>query len=158
MDGLIATVACAPVARAAILQEARAWLGTPYRHQASVKGAGCDCLGLIRGVWRALYGAEPETAPAYTPDWAEAMGRETLYEAAARQMREIPMHAAQPGDVLLFRMTPDAPMKHAAILAENARIIHAYWARAVVESRLAPWWRARLAAAFSFPECEPWRN
>ena len=28
------------------------WIGTPYRHQASLKGVGCDCLGLVRGVWR----------------------------------------------------------------------------------------------------------
>jgi len=37
-----------------VVAAARAWLGTPYRHRASVRGAGCDCLGLLRGVWRAL--------------------------------------------------------------------------------------------------------
>ncbi|MDD3183389.1 MAG: hypothetical protein PHD48_11390, partial [Alphaproteobacteria bacterium] len=34
--------------------EARAWLNTPFHHQASVKGAGCDCIGLIKGVGMAL--------------------------------------------------------------------------------------------------------
>ena len=48
---------------ACIVREARTWLGTPYLHQASVRGAGCDCLGLVRGVWRALYGREPEAVP-----------------------------------------------------------------------------------------------
>ncbi|MBN9249774.1 MAG: hypothetical protein J0I86_04210, partial [Mesorhizobium sp.] len=43
-----------------IVAEALSWLGTPYRHQASSKGVGCDCLGLIRGVWRSLYGNELE--------------------------------------------------------------------------------------------------
>ena len=47
----------------AALVEARRWLGTPYRHQASRMGVGCDCLGLVRGVWRSLYGAEPEATP-----------------------------------------------------------------------------------------------
>ena len=42
----------APLTRAAIVAEARAWIGTPYRHQASLKGIGCDCLGLLRGIWR----------------------------------------------------------------------------------------------------------
>ena len=56
------------------LAEARTWLGTPYQHQASLKGAGCDCLGLVRGVWRTLYGDEPEATPPYTPDWAERGG------------------------------------------------------------------------------------
>ncbi|KAF0176786.1 MAG: NlpC/P60 family phage cell wall peptidase [Alphaproteobacteria bacterium] len=146
------------ISRAAIIAEARAWLGTPYRHQASTRGAGCDCLGLVRGVWRAVCGAEPEAAPPYTPDWAECDGRETLRDAAARHLVSVPLVAATPGDVLLFRMRADAPMKHAAILSAPDRIIHAYWGRAVVENRLAPFWRARLAAAFSFPGAKPWQT
>lgn len=144
------------ITRHDVLAEAREWIGTPYQHQASAKGAGCDCLGLVRGVWRALYGAEPELAPAYTPDWAERHGAETLLEAAHRHMR--PQNAMQPGDVLLFRMHADAPAKHAAILDEGDHIIHAYWGRAVVRSRWAPWWRARCAGAFSFPDVAAWPN
>jgi NlpC/P60 family putative phage cell wall peptidase len=144
------------IAREAILAEARSWLGTPYQHQASAKGAGCDCLGLIRGVWRALYDREPESAPAYTPDWAERHGAETLLAAARRHL--VATEAAAPGDVLLFRMDGASPIKHAAILDRNERIIHAYWGRAVVLSRFAPWWRARCAASFSFPGAEPWPN
>lgn len=153
MDGSVA----APT-RAAIIAEAQTWLGTPYRHQASAKGAGCDCLGLVRGVWRALYGAEPETPPPYTPDWAERRGQETLREAARRHLVEVCVGQAQPGDVLLFRISPEAPMKHAAILVAEDRIVHAYWGRAVVESRMTPFWRDRLTAAFSFPGAAPWRN
>jgi len=144
------------IARTAILAEARDWIGTPYQHQASAKGAGCDCLGLVRGVWRALYGEEPEMAPAYTPDWAERHGAETLLEAARRNLTEVAIASAAPGDVLLFRMDAQSPAKHAAILDEEARLIHAYWGRAVVRSRFAPWWRARCAAAFSFPGVAPW--
>lgn len=144
------------ITRAAVLAEARSWLGTPYQHQASAKGAGCDCLGLVRGVWRALYGDEPEPVPPYRPDWAETGGRETLLEAAGRWLR--PVEAPKPGDVLLFRMAPGAPAKHAAILSartlrtDGAKMIHAYWGRAVVESWMVPWWRSRLVAAFSFPD------
>lgn len=144
------------ISRAAILVETRAWIGTPYQHQASAKGVGCDCLGLVRGVWRALYGQEPEMAPAYTPDWAERAGRETLLHAAQRHLRPISIEDARPGDVLLFRMDAQSPVKHAAILDEEERIIHAYWGRAVVRSRFAPWWRARCAAAFSFPDVDAW--
>lgn len=144
------------ITRSAILAEARDWIGTPYQHQASAKHAGCDCLGLVRGVWRALYGAEPEEAPAYTPDWAERRGAETLLGAARRQLNEAPVADARPGDVLLFRMHSAAPAKHAAILDEEDHIIHAYWGRAVVRSRFAPWWRVRAAAAFSFPGVAIW--
>jgi NlpC/P60 family putative phage cell wall peptidase len=146
------------ITRHAILAEAREWIGTPYRHQASAKGAGCDCLGLVRGVWRAFYGVEPESTPAYTPDWAEREGAETLRDAARRHLQEISIEVAAPGDVLLFRMDARSPMKHAAILDEEDRLIHAYWGRAVVRSRFAPWWRARCAAVFAFPEVSPWPN
>lgn len=144
------------IRRQAVLAEARTWVGTPYVHQASAKGAGCDCLGLVRGVWRALYGAEPETMPAYNPSWAELHGEETLLDAARRHLREIEVSSAHPGDVLLFRMDARSPVKHAAILDEDERLLHAYWARAVVRSRFAPWWRVRCAAAFQFPGVEDW--
>jgi NlpC/P60 family putative phage cell wall peptidase len=73
-----------------VVAEARLWIGTPYVHQASVRGAGCDCLGLLRGVWRGIYGTEPELPPPYSADWAEASGQETLAEAARRYLIEIP--------------------------------------------------------------------
>lgn len=139
------------VARAEIVDAARAWLDTPYRHQASEQGAGADCLGLIRGVWRALYGDEPEAVPAYSPDWAELAGEETLRDAGRRHLLEIPLSTARAGDVLLFRVRAGTPAKHAAILTAPTRIIHAYWGRAVTETSLTPWWLRRRAYAFSFP-------
>ena len=121
-------------------------------HQASVKQVGADCLGLLRGVWRELYGAEPEPIPAYTPDWAEALGEETLLAAARRHLTEITIAGAGPGDVYLFRMGLGHPAKHCAIVSGPDRIIHAYWGKAVCETRLVPWWQRRIAAAFAFPE------
>jgi NlpC/P60 family putative phage cell wall peptidase len=150
-------VARAVVTRAAIVATARSWIDTPYRHQASEKGVGADCLGLVRGVWRELYGQEPERAPPYAPDWAEAGAAETLRDAARRHLRERPLGEARAGDVLLFRIRTDAPAKHAAILAAAAvggqagRLVHAYWGRAVAETALTPWWARRAAYAFSFP-------
>ena len=51
------------VEREVIVAAARRWIGTPYRHQASLIHVGCDCLGLVRGVWREVIGDEPEAAP-----------------------------------------------------------------------------------------------
>ncbi|MEL8056088.1 MAG: NlpC/P60 family protein [Pseudomonadota bacterium] len=140
--------------REEIVEAARDWIGTPYRHQASRKGVGTDCLGLLRGVWRELIGVEPETIPPYSPDWAEALGQETLLETARRYMVEIAPGDAVAGDVLLFRMGLGHPAKHCAIISEPGRIIHAYWGRSVCETRLVPWWTRRIAAAFSFPDLE----
>ncbi len=59
---------------ARIVALAEAWIGTPYRHQGATNGVGCDCIGLVRGIWRELYGVEPEAVPPYAPDWAERSG------------------------------------------------------------------------------------
>jgi NlpC/P60 family putative phage cell wall peptidase len=137
--------------RDAIIAEVRSWIGTPYRHQASLRGTGCDCLGLIRGVWRAAMGSEPELPPAYSPDWAEASGSETLAEAAKRHLVEIDFGAAREGDVVLFRWRNNLPAKHAAILIAPDRFIHAQEGAAVTTASLSPWWRRRIAYAFRFP-------
>ncbi len=142
--------------RPRIVRLARDWLGTPYHHQASLRGAGCDCIGLVRGIWRELYGADaPEALPAYTRDWAEASGRETLIEAARRHLIEIPRFEARPGDVLVFRWRRGSLAKHCAIQSKPAAMIHALEGAPVSEVALSPWWRRHLAATFAFPESEP---
>ncbi len=133
-----------------IVAEARSWIGTPYRHQASLKGVGCDCLGLLRGVWRAVVGAEPERPPPYAPDWAEAAGAETLRDAARRWLVEIDTVEVKSGDVLLFRWRAHLPAKHCAIVTAPDLMVHAHEGAAVAEVAVAPW-RRHLAYAFRFP-------
>jgi NlpC/P60 family putative phage cell wall peptidase len=135
--------------RAAIVAEARQWIGTPYRHQASLKGVGCDCLGLVRGIWRGCVGEEPEQPGPYAPDWAEAQGEERMLHAASRHL--VATDAIRPGDVLLFRWRAHSIAKHAAIAASETTMIHAHDGAAVCEVALAQWWRRRLAGSFSFP-------
>ncbi|MTH77211.1 peptidase [Paracoccus aestuariivivens] len=138
--------------RDAIVKAARAWIGTPYVHQASARGAGTDCLGLVRGVWRELYGDEPELLPAYTPDWGEMLGEELLIGGARRLLLTSDIEAA--GDVLIFRMRSGVIAKHMGILAQigdRATFIHSYDRRGVVESPLSIPWRSRIAGRFRFP-------
>jgi NlpC/P60 family putative phage cell wall peptidase len=137
-----------------IVLRARAWLGTPYLHQASCKGAGTDCLGLLRGIWREVYGAEPREVPPYTPDWAEPDGREELLQAAGAILHPCALGGAAPGDVLVFRMRPGAVAKHLGIaggVGEFPTFIHAYTGHGVVESALTDPWRRKIAARFRFP-------
>lgn len=135
-----------------IVAAARRWIGTPYRHQASLPGVGCDCLGLVRGVWRCVYGAEPELPPGYAQDWAETTGAEPLLEAARRHLQELTADEAEPCDVLVFRYRQGLAAKHVAIIATGSTMIHAVDGAPVAEVALAPWWRRRIAAAFAFPE------
>lgn len=140
-----------------VLAEARDWIGTPYLHQCATKGAGTDCLGLLRGVWRAVYGAEPEAVPAYTQDWAEPSGEELLWQAARRHLRPKPLAEAAPGDVLLFRMREGAVAKHLGLQARIGTapsFIHAYTGHGVIESPLSGPWARRIAARFAFPDLD----
>ncbi len=134
---------------------AREWLGTPYRHQASTHGVGADCLGLLRGVWRALHDTEPETTPPYTPDWSEAEGEERLWRAARRHLLPKPLNAAAEGDVLLFRMREGSVAKHLGVqghVGACPTFIHAYSGHGVVESPLSRAWARRIVARFQFPK------
>ncbi|MDA8585743.1 NlpC/P60 family protein [Rhodobacteraceae bacterium] len=136
---------------ALIVDEARRWIGTPYRHQAAVRGAGCDCLGLLRGVWCEVYGAEPEVPPAYTPDWDEVTQADVLMAAARRHLEPQEMSEIASGDVLLFRMRQGAVAKHLGIASGAASFIHAYSGHGVIENALSDPWRRRIVGVYSFP-------
>ena len=143
-----------------VIAAARSWLGTPYHDQASLKGVGCDCLGLARGVWReVVVGPEPFPIPPYSRDWGETGPREVLAEGARAMMIEVPSAAAQPGALVLFRMLPRAIAKHVGILTGPApgvsngpgNFLHAYEHLGVIEEPLTPSWRRRIAFASLFP-------
>ena len=138
-----------------VVTVARAWLGTPYHDQASLRGVGCDCLGLARGVWRDLVGAEPQAIPPYSRDWGETGVREVLAEGARAMMIEIPLAQIGPGALVLFRMAPRAIAKHVGILTAPDHFIHAYDRLGVIEEALTTAWSRRIAFAFRFPAVTP---
>lgn len=138
-----------------VVEAAREWIGTPYRHQGSCKGAGADCLGLIRGVWREVLGREPEPVPAYTMDWSEPQKVEELWQVATRHFLPKDLRDEAPGDLLLFRMRDGGVAKHLGLagrMGAEASFIHAYSRHAVVESPLSTPWRRRIVARFAFPQ------
>jgi NlpC/P60 family putative phage cell wall peptidase len=137
-----------------VIAAARGWLGTPYHDQASLRGVGCDCLGLVRGVWRELMGAEPLPIPAYSRDWGETDTREPLADAARAVMLEVSLLELMPGALILFRMHSGAVAKHCGILTATDRFVHAYERTGVIEEPLTTAWRRRLAFAFLFPQLD----
>jgi len=136
---------------ARIVAEALEWIGTPYRHQGRRKGIGCDCLGLVRGVWRAVYGADADEPGPYTADWAETASGDPLVEAARKHCAEREGLQPQAGDLLLFRLRPRMAAKHCAIALDGDRFIHAYQGHEVMVSPMSVHWRRRLCGVFSFP-------
>ncbi|MES2844745.1 MAG: peptidase [Pseudomonadota bacterium] len=135
-----------------VIAVARSWLGTPYHDQASLRGVGCDFIGLARGVWREVVGNEDFPIPPYSRDWGETGPREVLADGVRGMMPEISPSDASPGSLILFRMTPRAISKHVGILTAPDRFIHAYERLGVVEETLTPAWARKIAFAFLYPQ------
>ena len=133
-----------------VVEAARAWLGTPYRHQAATLGAGCDCLGLLRGVWRALHGDEPMAVPAYRASMRDPDHAGALRDACERFLSpaEGPLAA---GQVVLSRLAGLDEAKHCGIMVTSERFIHAQEKLGVVEANLTDGWAKRVSGWFWFP-------
>lgn len=141
--------------RADIVAAAREWKDakTPYMHQASLRGVGCDCIGLIAGVGREcgirecfLWTVDPDSR-----GYGRAPDVRMLRKAVDRYLDLIPREEAGPGDILLMKFV-DEP-QHFAFISDShpARIIHAYSkARRVVEHRLNAMWNARVVSAHRY--------
>lgn len=119
------------VSRAAVVAEARSWLGTPFVHQHDAKGVGVDCGGLIRGVSVAL-GLIPanyrEMVPARLRGYARQPEGDLGMKLCDHYWRRIPFEQVQPGDVVLVRWG-QSPPQHGAIVGSHPKsglsLIHA---------------------------------
>jgi NlpC/P60 family putative phage cell wall peptidase len=140
--------------RQQIVTEARSWIGTPFRHQARLKGVGVDCAGLLIGVARALE---------LVPDWFDVTGYarlsdgQSLIDTSETHMTRIDRETMQPGDVIVIRWGKWP--QHFAILGDycygGLSMIHAYCTPdgkgKVMEHRLAPHLLDRLVAVYAMP-------
>lgn len=134
-----------------IVRIAREWIGTPFHHQASVKGVGCDCIGLVRGIFAELYGYMPPV-PAYSWDWGDSNGNEDIIAAGFEYMEPVTSSPAMPGDVIAIRWKKGLVAKHVMLLSDFNRAIHAYQGTPVTEVYLNDWWFTKVALVFRFPE------
>lgn len=134
--------------RDAIVAEARSWIGTPFHWEASVKGVGCDCKGLVAGVARELGLMEAESAFARATAYHRAIdaaylrrGLEALFDWVEQP---------EPGDILLLRVAGKA--QHLAILTEPGRMIHTYGKgpKCVIEVPMGTIWRASIDSAWAW--------
>lgn len=133
-----------------VVTTARRWLGTPYRHLSARRGAGCDCLGLICGVWREL-GGETIELPAYRADWRDTRHADELLTLAERRLVR-GSGRPQAGQVILFQLGRTSVPRHCGIALDEHSFVHAQEGRGVVQSYLTGGWRKRIADVFDFPD------
>lgn len=135
-----------------IVETARSYLGTPFHHQARLKGVGVDCVGLVICVAREL---------GYIPhDWdVKGYGRIPdglqLSHHLNERMTRIEKIDLMPGDVVLVAFTKHP--QHIGIVGDYVHgglsMIHADGQRGkVLETRLLFTNTMRFVAAYRFPE------
>jgi NlpC/P60 family putative phage cell wall peptidase len=136
--------------RADLIAEARSWIGTPWRHQAAIKGVGADCVGFVRGAAEPFVGKVP-LATDYTTTWQLYRAEPRMYREFAARCEEVALDQFKPGDILLFGFGK-GPAHHCGYAAPEGHIIHCYReAGSVVEQDLTDWWRRKLRHAFRVP-------
>lgn len=119
---------CQPI-RQQITAAARGWLGTPFHHEARVKGAGVDCLQLLIAVYGEVGLLPSITAEHYPWDWHFHRSEERYLQGVAKYATQVP--APDAGDIALFKF--GRCVSHAAIVLDWPRCVHAYFGHGVVE-------------------------
>jgi NlpC/P60 family putative phage cell wall peptidase len=138
-----------------IVTEARAWLGTRWMHQQSLKGQACDCIGLVKGVaiGAGLVPADFATRAEVTQFSGYGRRPDGRLIVALDLFLDRVTAKPEPGDVLLMRF--DKTPQHVAIVSDIG-IIHAHaTARRVVEHRLDEVWSQRIVAVYRFRGVQP---
>lgn len=130
-----------------IVAAARTWIDTPFHDQARVKGVGCDCIGLIRGVASEL-GIEFEGPHNYS----RVPNPSLLWSAIsdnADLVAQVGLDERKPGDVLLFKVRRDP--QHFAFMSGEDTMIHAYDGARVCETTFLKWVdQGKLLAVYRF--------
>lgn len=140
--------------RQAIIQEARTWIDTPYHHLAAVKGVGCDCIGLLIGVWKELLGELPSPPPVYSPQWHLHQKESQLIQVLKGQYNFTETTGPKPGSVLCFGLAK-GPAHHAGIMTERGTFVHSIkMAKRVAEVTLDNLWSKRLHVVLDYPYLE----
>ena len=139
-----------------IIEQARTWIGTPYHHQARLKGIGCDCLGMVVGVADEL-GLKHESGVLLSSfdqtDYSRQPDGERLTRMLQSVLYEVPKEEAVPGDLVLFSI--EGNPQHVGLISdyEGLGVIHCYApSRKVVEHRLDKKWQSRIVKVFRWQQ------
>jgi cell wall-associated NlpC family hydrolase len=115
---------------AAVIAEARSWIGTPWHSRARVKGAGVDCAQFPAAVYEAA-GLIPHIEPEYSRQWALHQAHELYIEWVLKFADEIAFEQVRTADMGVFLF--DKARSHGAIFTSRDTIVHAVYGMGVFE-------------------------
>ena len=109
--------------RAALVAEARSWLGTPWRHRGRIRGAGVDCAQFVIGVYAGVGLIELIDTGEYPRDWHIHRDTERFLAHVMPFAREITAEQTGPGDLVLCKI--GRVYSHGVIVLDWPQGIHA---------------------------------
>ena len=135
---------------AQLIEDARTWIGTPHRHQGSIKGVGADCVGFLAEVALESGLITPQLRAQFPTDYSMQPSAGQLRHLCSRHLHLVPFDSRCPGDIVLMRFAEEP--QHLGMLTERDPdyVIHAA-EKGVVEHRLDSVWRARIVRVYRFP-------
>lgn len=138
--------------RLRVVLEAWEWIGTPYHHQARLKGIGVDCAQLVAGVAENVFPRlKPINTPAYSVEWHMHNREEKMCDLIESfKCERIELTDMIPGDILTFKF--GRVQSHMGILVNDGQFIHARLdVGKVVLNQLSGMWLEHLGRAYKFP-------
>lgn len=134
-----------------VVDAALGWVGTPVRWEASLKGKGADCRGLLSGAARECGRPEADELEARVVGYSRRIDEVALVAGLNRLFDPVPVDKLQRGDVLAFRV--QRIVQHLGIYTGDGtkhRMVHAYMGdpAVVIDVPLSEFWRHRLAGAW----------
>lgn len=115
-----------------LAESALLWLGTPYHHNAKIRGVGVDCARFVIGACEdaGLLEKDSLVLGDYSNEWALHHARDVMHEVAEKY--GIQVKNPRRGDIFLYQYGRVA--SHAGIYLGHDEIIHAYIDAGVVIS------------------------
>lgn len=105
-----------------VVKEALSWIGTPYHHQAMVKGFGVDCAMILIGVYKNCGLIDKVELPEYSTQWHLHRDEEKYLKTISEYLK--PTQEPKKGDVALFKF--GRTVSHSAIVIDYPTVVHAY--------------------------------
>jgi len=138
-----------PQKQAKLRDELQSWMGTPFRHNAHVKGAGVDCVRLVGEVMVSC-GVEPSyDFGYYSLDFSMHNERSILVDYIEKTGKFVMVEPckAQLGDIAVFKIGK-CP-HHAAIMLDDRMFVHALMHNKVTHGDITDsTWAKRLVAFY----------
>lgn len=144
--------------RAQIVAEARRWVGTPYHHQARLRGVGVDCVGLIIGVGTELGILEcNERTLRPWAGYARTPNPERMRAGLAAHLVQIGASEALVGDIAWMEWRDQMPMHLGIMGEEDGRLTLIHAAGDIgecVEHDIDDEWAGRIVGWWRYPGIE----